>query len=107
MINEMKYYQYDKKRLKNGQMCFIKEKSGKKIHTFLWPQPYYDDCGFQNHPDVVAWLPEPEHICVNPVGWLSEYRGDDLPSESCWCAVCTDKSTLVSRAYFDRSAQRF
>jgi len=31
---------------------------------------------------AVAWAPLPEHIAKCPDGWMSQYRGDDSPSES-------------------------
>ena len=103
----MRFYDIDKKRPKNGQWCLIKEKFGNEVDLSLWPQCYWDDCGFMYHPDVVAWAPMPDHISVNPDGWKSEYRGDELPSKSCWCLVCDDKSRNVFSAYFDVSKQRF
>lgn len=103
----MTFYQYDKKRPKNGQRCLIKEKCGSTVDVMPFPQTYYDDCGFMCHPRVVAWAALPDHISVNPTGWRSEYRGDDLPSRSCACVVCDDQSRMVSYAYFEASLQRF
>lgn len=103
----MKFYDYDKKRPKEGQFCLIREKLPYGMNLLLWPQPYYNYCGFQNHPTVVSWAPVPEHICNNPKGWKSHYRGDDLPKKSGWYIVCTDKSKIVSHAYFDVKVQRF
>ena len=103
----MRYYDYNKKRPKEGQWCIIKERLPHGIHIEMYPQPYYAHWGFRNHPKVVSWAPKPKHICEDPKGWKSEFRGDELPAKSCWCLVCTDKDRFVSHAYFDMSEQRF
>ena len=105
----MRFYNIDKKLPQEGQWCLIKEKirNRKDVHVSIWPQHYYEHCGFMCHPDVIGWSPMPEHICHNNKGWKSEFRGDELPSKSCWCVVCADKNEIVSCAYFDAPKQRF
>lgn len=96
----MRFFDISNKTPRNGQDCVIKERQGKRIEVFYHPQTWWDDSRFACHPNVVAWSPVPEHICHNPKGWLSEYRGDDLPTKSCACLVCTDKNKIVKYAYF-------
>jgi len=98
----MRFYDINKKTPQNAQQCVIKEKFGKGIGIAgsSCLQFWYDDSRFMCHPNVVEWSPVPEHITINPKGWSSEYRGDDLPSRNCDCLVCTDKNRLVKYAYF-------
>lgn len=62
-------------------------------------------------PRCVAWMPIPENIIANPIGWYSEYRGDDLPKTDSWYLVSTEKQGYhrhpVRMAYFDTKKQRF
>lgn len=98
----MRFFDLNKKTPKNMQRCVIKEKYGKHIDIFgsSCLQIWWDDSRFMGHPNVIAWAPVPEHITVNPKGWRSEYRGDDLPAQNCRCLVCTESSKSVRYAYF-------
>ena len=93
----MKFYNLQKTQPANMKRCVIKERIGKRYGVFGMSclQTWRDDSHFACHPDVVAWSPVPEHVNVNPSGWLSEFRGDDLPSESCSCLVSTESSKIV------------
>lgn len=105
----MKLYDITQRKPKNAQWCFIKEKSvdGKLTYIFSQPQCWYDDESFACHPRVVAWAPVPDHVSVNPDGWLSEYRGDSFPDCSCSCAVSLESSPIVRYAYFSAELGRF
>ena len=98
----MKFYDIDKKTPENGQRCVIKERQGKRIEVFgsCCLQIWWNDSRFACHPNVVAWSPVPEHVAYNRKGWHSEYWGDNLPSQSCRCLVCSDKHKIVQYAYF-------
>jgi hypothetical protein len=98
----MKFCDLQKTQPANMQRCVIKERIGKRTEVFGMSclQTWWDDSRFACHPNVVAWAPVPEHVNVNPIGWLSEFSGNELPSKSCSCLVSTESSKIVRYAYY-------
>lgn len=58
------------------------------------------DCG-------VAWMPEPEHVARDQRGWLSEYRGDDLPRKDDWYLVCHERMMLPKMVWYNAKKSSF
>jgi len=105
----MKFCDLQKKTPTHGQSCVIKERIGKRTEVFgsACMQTWWDDSRFMCHPNVVAWAPVPEHVNINPNGWFSEFRGDDLPKRSCGCLVSTESSKSVKYAFYSADLGRF
>lgn len=107
----MKFFDLQKSKPKNGQWCVVKEPiktaNGIVLYVFGQQQPFYDDAGFEGHSNVKKWAPFPDHVSINPAGWKSEYRGDELPSKNCNCLVSWGDKEIVSICYFDAKRQKF
>ncbi len=105
----MQFHDLQKKLPKHGQRCVIKEKLNNRVDIAgsACLQIWFDDSRFMCHPNVVSWAPVPEHVNIDPVGWLSEYRGHDLPERSCSCLVSTESSKVVRYAYFHAELNKF
>lgn len=105
----MKFYDITKCKPHNGQWCFIREldASGKRVLLLPVMQCWYDGEGFTGHARVVSWAPIPPHINVDPRGWLSPYRGDDLPDKDAECLVCIENRKTPFYAYFHLELDKF
>ena len=106
----MKFHDLSKIKPQNGQLCLIKERGNtNQLLLFNYPQFWYDDVGFLAHSGVIKWAPLPKHITINPKGWYSQYRGDEMPTRDCLCVVCVDnKPWSASRmAYYKQDKDRF
>lgn len=55
----------------------------------------------------IAWTDIPKHVAINPAGWLSEYRGDDLPDIDDWYYVCRERSYHVETLWYDTKKGRW
>lgn len=108
----MKFYHIEKKQPRDGQWCLIREKQNYDAVIVLYPHPqqYFRDIGFQCHPGVVSWAPVPMNVTGNPLGWSSEFRGDELPDTDCNCLICLDgddRYSLPRVAFYLAKKQTF
>lgn len=108
----MRFYYIEKKQPRDGQWCLIREERDYDQGIVLYPHPqkYFQDSGFISHPKVVSWAPVPQNVIGNPLGWSSEFRGDDLPDADCNCLICLDggdRYSLPRVAFYLAKKQAF
>ena len=97
----MKFRDLKKDPPPSGTWILLRDKKG-----FLNTQPwqYYDEL---KNSSYVEYAILPEHITKDPTGWLSEFRGDDLPAKNTPGLVCTASRRSPFYAYFLEKEQRF
>jgi|LSQX01.1.fsa_nt_gb hypothetical protein len=108
----MKFIPLAKRKPKGEQVCVIKVVNCAdyviyEIRTFDSHRGFWPYTQFEMPAAEISWAPLPSHAGIDRRYWRSEYWGDELPNESCWCLVCTDTSRKVMMAYFDKKAQSF
>ena len=101
----MKFRDLKKDPPPNGTWVLLRDKKG---HLNTQPQIYFDNESIRyNSAGYVEYAALPEHITKDPTGWLSEFRGDDLPTKNTSCLVCTASRRMPFYAYFLEKEQRF
>lgn len=104
----IKFQNYEFVKPENGSWCIVKGlfKNKKEIMPSYFMCYWEEESAFAVH-RITKWAPVPKHVCVDPTGWKSEYYGDELPNNSDWCLVCTEKNKHVHFAWFDEKTQDF
>lgn len=68
-----------------------------------------DICGnkLKMSPSAIAWMPKPSHCDKDATGWLSEYRGDELPKKDGWYMVSRENKFFAEKLFFNTKKQTF